>query len=186
MQGLRPCRQWEKDPGASRTLPPLPATRLGQRQSAAAASCPGPGNTTSNPGAQCSAQAAGDRPSSREQPRHWTGLCLAQGHTAGRAWLLQGLGGCPGQNSSRLHLFPPGLLRATQDASGAWPQPPSLSAGFLPCSPHPVPGALAGAGALCSGGRGAVGGGAGPARPGGGRFRRGELPQTQNRCWQQN
>lgn len=81
---------------------------------------------------------------------------------------------------------PPGLLRATQDASGAWPQPPSLSAGFLPCSPHPVPGALAGAGALCSGGRGAVGGGAGPARPGGGRFRRGELPQTQNRCWQQN
>lgn len=81
-----------KGPGGKQDPPAfLPATRLGQRQSAAAASCPGPGNTASNPGAQCSAQAAGDRPSSREQLRHWSRAVpggLAQGHTAGRAWLL--------------------------------------------------------------------------------------------------
>ena len=81
------------------------------------------------------------------------------------------------------------------DVSSAWPQPPRLSWKLLLQSQQPW---CHGHRQLCVGSVGglcraaALGGAAGggtqplccPARGGG--FRRGELPQIQNRCWQQN
>lgn len=108
----------------------------------------------------------------------------------------RGWGVPPHQRLSCLCLFPTGLLGAS--VSSAWPQPPNLSSRLSMqsqqicchgrwqnsraarghqegCAEPQARGVLweGGTPPLCC-----------PARGGG--LRRGELPQTQNRCWQQN